>query len=228
MKTCVIIPVYNEQENISSLIDKIKRMNLDILVVDDGSQDNTYNIVFRLNVPILHNEKNQGKGFSLVRGFSYAIEHNFDAVITMDGDGQHDPNEIPIFLEAAEHSPSCIFIGNRMYRRNAMPFLRLLTNKFMSYLLSFLVGQHVPDSQCGFRLIKRELLNKLRLFSHNYELESEIILRAGRLGYKIESVPIKCLYGSHGSKINPFLDTWRFLCFIFKEIFLGNSIGRTY
>jgi hypothetical protein len=114
-----------------------------------------------------------------------------------------------------------MFIGNRLSKAQGMPWVRILTNKFMSWILSKVTKQKIPDSQCGFRLIKREVLKKLNLKSAKYEIESEVLIRASRLGFKIESVPVKTVYRGERSKINPFADTLRFIRFIFKELSEG-------
>jgi glycosyltransferase involved in cell wall biosynthesis len=218
MKTCVVIPTYNEAKTIGEIVRQIRELNLEVIVVDDGSQDNTFQIAKNNYATVFRNEDNQGKGASLIKGFQYAKDNNFDAIITMDGDGQHESSDIPYFIRLAKYSPSGFFIGNRMSRPKSMPAVRLLTNKFMSWLISKVAKQKIPDTQCGFRLIKREVLEKLNLKTVKYETESEIIIQASRLGFKIESVPIKTIYGGEKSQINPFIDTLRFMRFIIKEL----------
>jgi len=223
MKICIVIPTYNEAQAIGNLIRKIQQQELEVVVIDDGSQDNTSKIAKDNGAIVLRNEDNQGKGASLVRGFQYALESGSDAVITMDGDGQHLPSEIPYFIRLAEYSNSGILIGNRMSGRKNMPSLRVITNKLMSGLISFVAGQRIPDTQCGFRLIKRGVLEKINLKTSKYETESEIIIKAARLGFKIESVPIKTVYSGEKSQINPFIDTLRFIKFIVREIWITKS-----
>jgi len=218
MKTCVITPTYNEAKSIAELVRQICEQNLQPLVIDDGSDDNTAQIAKENGAIVLRSEQNQGKGASLIRGFHYALEQNFDAVITMDGDGQHLVSDIPYFMRLAAYSDGDIFIGNRMNRPKSMPWLRLGTNKFMSWLISLIAKQKIPDTQCGFRLIKKDVLEKVNLKTSKYETESEILIQAARLGFKIESVPIKTVYGSEKSRINPIVDTARFIRFILKQI----------
>jgi glycosyltransferase involved in cell wall biosynthesis len=220
MKACIIIPVHNEAKTIARLVKRIKELRLDVIVIDDGSTDNTAQIVQDNGAIILRNNYNQGKGASLIRGFHYVLGRDYSAVITMDGDGQHLAEDIPNFIRCAEHSGSGIFVGNRLSKAQGMPWVRILTNKFMSWILSKVAKQKIPDSQCGFRLIKREVLKKLNLKSAKYEIESEVLIRAARLGSKIEAVPIKTVYGGEKSKINPFADTLRFIRFISKELTL--------
>lgn len=223
MKICVIIPTYNEARAIASLVKKIKQQELEVMVIDDGSYDNTFRIAEDSGATVLHNSNNEGKGASLIKGFSYALDKDFDAVITMDGDGQHLPEEIPYFVRLAQYSDSGIVIGNRILRRKDMPLIRILTNKLMSWFISSLAKQKIPDTQCGFRLIKKEVLKKIDLRTRKYETESEIIIKAARLGFKIESVPIKTIYQGEKSQINPVIDTLRFINFIFRELWTTKS-----
>ena len=221
MKACVIIPAHNEAKAIARLVKRIRQQHLDVVVIDDGCADNTAQIAQDNGAIILRNNYNQGKGVSLIKGFHYVLGKDYSAVITMDGDGQHLAEDISHFIQAAEHSGSGIFIGNRLSMAKGMPWVRILTNKLMSWILSKVAKQKIPDSQCGFRLIKREVLKKLDLKSAKYEIESEVLIRAARLGFKIEAVPIKTVYGGEKSKINPFADTLRFIRFISKELSEG-------
>ena len=214
MKACVIIPAYNESQEISGLIQEIKGQNLDVLVVDDGSTDSTAQIAAGAGAIVLRNIINEGKGACLKKGFKYAQVNNFDAVITMDGDGQHLPQDLKSFMRVASNSRSDIFAGNRMLETKCMPRIRVITNKFMSWIISILCKQNIPDTQCGFRLIKRGVLDKIELKTSKFETETEILIKASRAGFKIESIPIKTIYRGGKSQINPFVDTLRFLKFI--------------
>ena len=218
MKTCVIIPTYNEARAIAGLVREIRQQGLDILVIDDGSSDNTAQLAQDSGAIVSRNPTNQGKGASLIKGFNYALDKGYEAVITMDGDGQHVVEDIPYFIRLAKYSDSAIFIGNRMQRIKNIPLLRLVTNKFMSWFLSRLAKQKIPDTQCGFRLIKQEALRRMRLTTRKYETESEILLKSSRLGFKIESVPIRTVYKGEKSQINTFIDTIRFIRFIIVEL----------
>jgi len=218
MKTCVVIPTYNEEKAIDGLINSIQLLGFDMVIVDDGSTDNTVKIATDKGVVVIRNLKNEGKGASLIKGFNYSLDKGFDAVVCMDGDGQHLPEEIPNFIRIAEHSTSSIFVGNRMNKTRNMPLIRILTNKFMSWLVSQVARQKIYDTQCGFRLIKSDVLRKVTLKSSKFEIESELLIEASRAGFKIESVPIRSVYAGEKSQINPFFDTIRFIKFILKEL----------
>lgn len=215
MKIWVLIPVYNESKNIFSLLQELRLRIRDILVVDDGSQDDTFIVASKLAKIVLRNKTNMGKGISIKRGIEYLLNNeDFEYLILMDGDGQHLPSDLIWFIKGAEKGHRFI-IGNRMNNPYGMPFLRLYTNRFMSWLISFLIKQDVPDTQCGFRMIHRDILNKVKITSKRFEIESELIIKSAYLGEKIFSVPIKTVYKKSAlSKINPIIDTFRFLKFI--------------
>ena len=219
MKIWVVIPAYNEEDNLAGLLQNVKGKGLSVLAVDDGSIDNTYVVARKWADVALHNIKNLGKGISLRRAISYLFQENhFDYVITMDGDGQHSPEDLTYFIQEGKSSEAVIIIGNRMDQPRRMPIVRVMTNRFMSWLISKLTKQKIPDTQCGFRLIKRDLLEKIRFTTYRFETESEILIQASRLGYKIESIPIKSIYRKEKSRINPLFDTVRFINFIWRQI----------
>ncbi|MFA5089462.1 MAG: glycosyltransferase family 2 protein [Candidatus Omnitrophota bacterium] len=220
MDICVIIPTYNEAASIADLVKSIRGYSLDVLVIDDGSLDDTSVLAEKNGATVIINPFNQGKGASLIKGFQYAMDKDYDAVITMDGDGQHSVSDIPYFIRLAGYSDSGVLIGNRMINTKNMPLIRFATNKFLSFLISFTARQLIPDTQCGFRLIKREVLEKINLTTYKYETETEILLQASSLGFKIESIPVKTIYEGQASRINPLVDTWRFICFISKKLWL--------
>lgn len=222
MKTLVIIPAYNEAQGIGNLIEDVRAFGLDTLVIDDGSIDNTSHIAKDKGAIVLSNKRNLGKGTALRLGFEFALKNNYDAVITMDADGQHSPKDLPKFL-AALNTQTAIVIGSRMESAQNMPLVRLLTNKFMSYLLSKACRQRIPDSQCGFRLINLRVLKEFNLSTSRYEIESEVLIRVSRLGYKILSVPIETIYRHTKSQINPFIDTLRFIRFMLRELWISKN-----
>jgi len=217
MKTAVIIPAHNEAEGIQSLIKEIKKQDLDVIVVDDGSTDNTCKIASESKAVVLRNDKNLGKGASLIKGFEYALSKGYDAVLTMDGDGQHRPQDIHAFISAAQSAQYGIIIGNRMTKTENMPRIRILTNKFMSWVISCITKQSIPDSQCGFRLIEKEVLQQIKLHTNNFEMESEMLIEAGRAGFAIKSVPVQTVYANERSHIHPVRDTIRFFKYLLER-----------
>ena len=216
MKVCVLIPTYNESRAIGGLVSNVIKEGHDILVVDDGSSDNTAAIAIEKGANVIKNKNNMGKGASLKTGFAYALQYKYDAVIVMDGDGQHKTEDIKRFIQAALTGSADLIVGNRMRRAKSMPLIRWATNRCLSGIISRITGQHIPDTQCGFRLIKRRLLEKVNLMTSKYETESEILIRAGKKNFKIDSLPIDSIYNGEVSRIHPLIDAFRFTRLILK------------
>ena len=216
MKMCVLIPTYNEAKTIGSLVKRITAKGLDVVVVDDGSVDGTAEIAQNSGACVLRHNWNKGKGASLKEGFRYILNNDYDAVITMDGDDQHAPSDIPKFINASLDRDVDMIAGNRMSFSKGMPLTRWITNNLMSFLISLICWRNIPDSQCGFRLIKRKALKELNPISSNYEIESETIIEAHYKGIKIKFIPIQTIYAKQASQISPVIDTIRFFRFILK------------
>ena len=217
MRICVIIPTYNETRAIAGLIQQITKLGLEVIIIDDGSTDDTVKIATACGAKVLVNLRNMGKGAALIKGYKFALKCGFDEVISMDGDGQHSCDDLLAFIRKAQTSQSALIVGNRMGMTKGMPFLRLTTNFLMSKFISLIVKQRIPDTQCGFRLIKKELLEKIDLSTSKYETESEVLIKAAHLGFKIESIPVKTIYSGGKSQINPLVDGLRFLRFMILE-----------
>ncbi len=218
MEICILIPGYNEEKTIGQVVSKARKVISDVIVIDDGSTDNTYQIAKDAGAIVIRHEVNKGKGAALKTGFRYALEHNYQAVITMDSDGQHDVDDIPNFLNALHEKKADIVIGSRMKNISTMPAIRKFTNKLTSYVSSLLMHQKVDDSQSGFRLINSDVLRSITLETDRYDTESEILIKASRAGFRIKSVPIKTIYGQERSKINPLIDTYRFIRLVFRSL----------
>jgi glycosyltransferase involved in cell wall biosynthesis len=216
----VLIPAYNASLTISELIEKTLKFvsKNNIVVVDDGSQDQTFTITQRSGAVVLKHEINKGKGEALKTGFRYAQKKNYEALFTLDADLQHDPSSIPNFLEKANENFNGIIIGTRDIQLRKMPFSRWLTNNLTSVILSILSGQTIRDSQSGYRFISTQVLKRVRLKAKKYDLESEILIKAGRKGFKIDAVPIKTIYHGGRSFINPLIDTGRFIKLMWRSL----------
>jgi glycosyltransferase involved in cell wall biosynthesis len=217
MKIWVIIPAFNEEENLDQLLVAVKKKGVSVLAVDDGSIDNTYTVAKKWADVALHNVKNLGKGLSLRNAISHLMrEEEFDYIIIMDGDGQHSPDDLDKFLEQAKKGETFV-VGNRMDNPVGMPYIRILTNRFMSRMISKIAQQEIPDTQCGFRMIKKDVLEKIIIKTKKFEIESELLIKAARSGFQIKSIPIKSIYFKNlRSKIHPVVDTIRFIRFISK------------
>ncbi len=219
MKACAVIPAFNEGKNIKHVINGVIDRGIDAIVVDDGSQDNTLSEAKVTRAHVIHHGLRCGKGLSLKKGFDYAINNSYDIIISMDADGQHDPSDIPVFLDKIKKEPDCVVLGNRMNAPKGMPIARVLTNKFMSSVISAICRQNIPDTQCGYRLFTKDALSKVAIKARKFEVESEILVKLARSGFKINSVPIKSIYGKEKSSIRPVRDTFRFLRFLTRIMF---------
>ena len=210
----VVIPGYFEGERVGEVVKGVKAHCSNIVVVDDGSTDETSAAAATAGAHVLRHEVNQGKGVALQTGFDYALEQGCDAVITLDADGQHAPDEIVQFIAAFQKGEGEVLVGNRMENTRDMPLVRRWTNQFMSWLLSRKMGQRVPDTQNGYRMYSRASLQQLDTVSSGFAAESEQLIKLARAGFKIGAVPVSTIYGDEKSKINPFSDTLKFFAML--------------
>jgi glycosyltransferase involved in cell wall biosynthesis len=217
-KIAVIIPAYNAGTTITELIERTSRFvgREDIVVIDDGSCDQTLKMAGRTGAVILRHETNKGKGEALKTGFAYVRNRDYQAVITLDADLQHDPESIRGFIRKVNNSTG-IIIGTRKRNPKTMPFARWLSNNLTSAIVSVLAGQTIRDSQSGYRLISTRVLRAVRLDSKRYDLESEILIKARRKGFEIAQAPIATIYAGGGSSIKPLVDTFRFIRLMWRS-----------
>jgi len=217
LRLCAVIPAYKEGPHIAPVIRGVRKHLPDVVVVDDGSQDDTADRAERAGARVIRHARNKGKGAALQTGFDYAVAHGYDAAIALDADGQHDPAELPRFFEALGIGEADIVLGSRMAKPEGMPWLRHWTNRTTSVILSRIAGQDILDSQSGYKAIRTEVLRHVRPTREGFDAESEFLIVASRLGYRIAHVPIRTIYGDETSTINPAWDTWRFvkLCLSF-------------
>jgi len=216
----IIIPAYNEEESIAKLLPSLNFPPQDIIVVDDGSTDNTISKSQSFGVHVIRHEKNKGKGMAHRTGFNFASKEEARWVITMDADGQHSPKDIPKFIKAIKEKKGDMIIGEREVTIRTMPFLRFLTNLWTSFIVSILGGKRVKDAQSGFRAISKEIFTSISLSTNNFQTESEIIIKAARRGFRITSVPVRTIYNESYSYIKPFLDTLRFIKLAFQSLWI--------
>ncbi|HET7169164.1 MAG TPA: glycosyltransferase family 2 protein [Candidatus Limnocylindrales bacterium] len=198
-----LIPAYQEGPRIGAVVEGARR-HLPVIVVDDGSSDETAAAAEAAGAEVLRSAANAGKGAALRHGFRHALERGAPAVVTLDADGQHDPAEIPAFLRAFEARRPELIIGRRDF--GAMPPLRRASNTLGGAVLSLALGRSVPDNQSGYRLIGRTLMGALLDSDETgFEFEVEMIGRAIALGLPIDWVPIRTIYAGEPSHIRP----WR-------------------
>lgn len=211
MKVVVVIPAYQARTTIGGLVREIRSQGLPAVVVDDASTDGTASEAQSAGAAVIRRAANGGKGVALREGMALACRQGYDWIVTMDADGQHLPSEIPRLLGEVAAAPADLVLGNRMGEPHGMPLDRRVTNWFMSWLISRLVRQDLPDTQCGFRAISRRLLESVTLATDRFEIESELVLKAARAGFRIRSVPVASIYRRHLSFIRPIRDTVRFV-----------------
>ena len=203
-----VIPCLNEAAAIEPLVREVQKHLPTVIVVDDGSTDATAALASKAGAEVLRHDQPRGKGAALKAGWERAVERGFAWALSMDGDGQHSPCNIPAFLHCAEKSGAALIVGNRMASPTGMPLIRQWTNRYMSRRLSRLAGQHLPDTQCGYRLMHLPAWSRLSLQTSHFEMESELLL-AFAAGHKIAFVPIQVIYRDEESKISPLRDTLR-------------------
>jgi glycosyltransferase involved in cell wall biosynthesis len=209
-KPLVLIPAYNSFNYLEKLIPGVLKYIPDILVVDDGSTDATTELADSPGVHILRHSSNRGKGAALKTGFDYALREGFEVIVTLDSDGQHDPQYIPAFLKAYEDTNCDLIIGSRIHDKVDMPWDRRFSNWTTSHLLSLLLRAKIEDIQSGYRLYSRRLLESLHLESDRFELETEIVIKAVQSGMMPNFIPIRVEYGyGFPSQMNRFSDTLR-------------------
>lgn len=214
----ILIPAYNAGKYLPELIPRIREFVCDenLLVVNDGSKDNTLEILRGLKVNYLSFPQNRGKGAALVAGFNYAVENGYRSILTIDADLQHLPEDIPGFF--AIDNGQKVVIGTRKMNPKIMPFDRWLTNNLTSLIISIFSTARVRDSQSGYRLIPAALLKAAPLTTVKYDLESEMLFKAGAARFSVGEVPISTIYEGSHSYINPIIDTGRFIRQIWKRI----------
>ncbi len=220
-RTAVVIPAFNAGRHLDGVLRDTARFipGPRIIVVDDGSDDNTNEIARKAGVVVLGFSENRGKGAALEVGIHKAFEMGMTFAVTLDADGQHNPGEIPAFLAKQAATGADIIVGNRMADRSNMPGIRVFANRATSWFISLRTGIQVHDSQNGYRLIRTALFVKLRIKAKRYDAESEFLIRAAKAGGTIESVPVETIYGTEKSSVNPVIDTLRFLRLAIKSIF---------
>lgn len=213
-EVAIVIPAYEAADTLGQVISdwlEYGALPSQIWVVDDGSPDSTGEVARRMGVNVLVHEQNRGKGAALKTGFKQALEAGYRWVMTMDADRQHDVREASRFLELNPQTFDLV-IGTRRHNMAGMPFDRWFVNRLTSTVLSLYGGRgFVTDSQCGYRLISAEVIEKIPLVTNHFDTESEMVARALRAGFRIIEVPITTLYNSPRSHINKFLDTARFV-----------------
>lgn len=206
-----LIPCFNEAAHIGAVVEGVRQHLDKVIVIDDGSSDATADAAARAGAEVICHSTNRGKGVALRHGWAEVRRDGFAWALSLDGDGQHAPEDIPKFFACAEQTSACLVIGNRMGQAGKIPWLRRWINISMSRCLSKMTGATLPDSQCGFRLAHLDTVLGLPLASSRFVIESETLVAFLAAGERVEFIPIQAIYGRGQSKICPLRDTWRWL-----------------
>ena len=209
-KVAAVIPAYQEEKHVAEVARRVRAQLEHVLVVDDGSTDATAERARHAGVDVIVHPQNRGKGESIKTGMRYWLDRGIDYVVLLDADGQHLPEEIVRFIDAAGQNNAKIFVGTRMNDVTSMPFVRRMVNRFMSNKISRLCGQKIPDTQCGFRMLHRDIIPELLSGTDRFDYETEMLIVASRNGRRIAPVPITTVYSDEVSSIHPVRDTLRF------------------
>jgi glycosyltransferase involved in cell wall biosynthesis len=223
-KTVIVIPAYNEEATIRDLVERCLKLSLPVVVVDDGSSDNTQGELEGLPIELLVNEQNSGKAASLWRGMEYALESGAEQVITLDGDGQHLPEDIPAVLETAASNPNHIIIAARLKDNELAPRARLAANRFADFWISWAAGHWIHDTQSGFRLYPTSLITGYQPPTdkkNGFVFESRVLIDASRKGIACKVTPISSSYhaNARASHFRPVADITKIVLMVAWSLF---------
>lgn len=210
-RVLAIIPALRAERTVPRVIEESRKFLEPVVVIDDGSSDATGAVARAAGATVLRHEVNRGKGAALKTGFAWALSNGYDGVITLDADGQHLPSEIPKFLREREASGADLIIGGRSHLFHGMLPRRRNANRFSAWCIAKASGVPITDSQSGFRFYSAKLLRAMQFRTNGFDMESEVIVRAGRAGYSIVTIPIELGFvdGLATSHYRPLKDTLR-------------------
>ncbi len=229
MKPVIIIPVYNHGQQVGEVVRQARKLELPLILVNDGSTDSTRVILDAMDdVVVLHHPVNQGKGAAILTGFSAAMEKQYDWALTLDADGQHNPEDARELLTGANHTDRCLVVGKRlgMAGNDNVPWTSRFGRGFSNFWVWVSGGPLVEDSQSGFRLYPLPEALELGVKARRYQFEVEILVKARQQGIAIKEIPVQVIYQPKGERVShfrPWLDFWRnsttFSRLIFDRIF---------
>lgn len=222
LRVCALIPAYNAANTLARVIQSVKQYVETVIVVDDGSVDDTMRVAQEQGARALRHPENKGKGEALKLGFAQAGEWGFDVVVTLDADGQHDAREIPRLIEAYRSGgPDTVVLGSRVSQIPRMRKIRQLSNRFGAVLISRLAGHPIEDSQTGFRVISVEAWRQTDVRGSRFDAETEFLIEACRLGFPIRQVRVDSSFpdGTPTSHYKSVMDTLRIARRIFAAWF---------
>ena len=205
LKICVVIPTYNNSATLNDVIEDILKYTGSLIVVNDGSTDDTKSILDTFaQITQIEFKKNKGKGAALIAGLREAIKQDFEYAITIDSDGQHFASDIPAFIDVTEKNPGSVIVGARNIQADGMPSKNTFANKFSNFWFKLETGISLPDTQSGFRLYPLEPIKNMRFFSDKYELEVEILVRLAWKDVPVTWIPISVYYPPEEERVSHF------------------------
>jgi glycosyltransferase involved in cell wall biosynthesis len=207
-----VIPAFNCAATVGEVVAGALRHVDAVVVVNDGSSDETSSRARHQGAEVEDLAENHGKGFALRRGIRLALDHEPQAVVLMDADGQHDPRDLPALIETWRSSRAAMVIGARLADVEVIPAARYWTNYIGSRVLSWMTGLELEDSQSGFRLLDARLAEQLPLISNGYAIESEMLIKVARRGGRVAHARVRTIYNDQGSHFRPVVDTFRISC----------------
>lgn len=210
-KVCVLVPTYNNGQTLKQVLRDVSEYTDQVVVVNDGSTDTTSEILKEFNhLSIINFPSNKGKGYALRMGFKKAVELGYDYAVTIDSDGQHYADDLPVFLKKLEDHPASIIIGARNMEHASIPGKSSFGHKFSNFWFWVEAGYRVNDTQSGYRLYPVKLLNDFTFITRKYEFEIEVLIRASWSGIEVTDTPIKVFYAEKGKRISHFRPFWDF------------------
>ncbi|MBI4744159.1 MAG: glycosyltransferase family 2 protein [Actinobacteria bacterium] len=221
MRTIAIIPAYNAEKTIGRIIENTRKYVDEVAIINDGSKDNTLKVAQKHGATVYNHRRNMGLGFALRSGFREALKKNFDIIITLDADGQHDPEDIEKLINRLHENNVDVIIGSRLIDKKQWPNFpkhRLIGNILLTNLTNLAAQKKITtDSQSGYRILKKEVLEKINLTGKTMEIASEIIYEVGKNGFKTDEVPIKATYDKEISNIKIFRDISRIIKLLIRK-----------
>ena len=204
-KICVIIPTYNNAGTVVGVVTEVLAFGCHVIVIDDGSTDDTYRLLRQMSqITLIHYVKNKGKGYALKKGFLKAAEMGYSHAITIDSDGQHYPSDMPTLIKAINEHPDALIVGNRNLEIENMPGKNTFANRFSNFWFYMQTGQHLADTQCGYRAYPLKHLVGLNILSNRYEAELMLLVLSAWDGIKLFSVHVNVYYPPKGERVTHF------------------------
>ena len=211
-KVCVVMPTYNNSGTLRDVVERVLAYSNDVIVVNDGCTDNSAEILasFGERITVVDYGHNRGKGYALKQGFNKAKTMGFDYALTIDSDGQHFPEDIPLFVEALEQHPGALIVGSRNLNQENMPGGNTFANKFSNFWFKIQTGINLPDTQTGYRLYPLKNMPNLALLTSRYEAELELLVFSAWRGMDLIPIKINVYYPKGEERVSHFRPFWDF------------------